>query len=44
MEWNENDISSRLQIIEKRIKELEEAIKKEKDKLLDKYLKAQGFK
>ena len=44
MEWNENDISSRLQILEKRIKELEAAIKKEKENLLDKYLKAQGFK
>ena len=40
MEWNENDISSRLQILEKRIKELEAAIKKEKENMLDKYLKA----
>ena len=44
MERNENNISSRLQILEKRIKELEKAIKKEKEQLLDKYLKAQGFK
>ena len=44
MERSVNDISNRLRILEKRIKELEAAIKKEKENMLDKYLKAQGFK
>ena len=43
-DWKENDISDRLRLLEKRIEELEALMKKEKDLLLDEYLKAQGFK
>ena len=44
IDWKENDISDRLRLLEKRIEELEALVKKEKDLLLDEYLKTQGFK
>ena len=44
LDCKENNILNRLRILEKRIKELEEILKKEKDLFLDEYLKAQGFK
>ncbi len=44
LDCKENNIPDRLRILEKRIKELEEILKKEKDLFLDEYLKAQGFK
>ena len=40
----EKDIINRLRLLEKQIKELKAKFKKEKDLLLDKYLKVQGFK
>ena len=44
LESRENNILDRLQSLEKRVKEIEELLKKEKDLFLDEYLKAQGFK
>ncbi len=44
IDWKESDIPERLRVLEKRIEELEALIKKEKDLLLDEYLKTQGFK
>lgn len=43
-DWKEGDIPERLRVLEKRIEILEEIIKKEKEQLLDEYLKALGFK
>ena len=40
----ENYILDRLQSLEKRIREIEKILTKEKDLFLDEYLKAQGFK
>ena len=44
IDWKESDIPDRLRVLEKRIEELEALVKKEKDLLLDEYLKTQGFK
>ncbi len=43
-DWKESDISERLRELEKRIEELEAHIKKERNLLYDKYLKALGIK
>ena len=40
----DRDIPEKLRVLEKRIEELEELIKKEKDLLFDEYLKALGIK
>ena len=44
LDCKEDNIPDRLLILEKRMKELEEILKKEKDLFLDEYLKVQGFK
>ena len=44
IDWKESDIPDRLRVLEKRIEKLEALVKKEKDLLLDEYLKTQGFK
>ena len=44
LESKVNEIQDRLRLLEKRIQEIEELLKKEKDLFLDEYLKAQGFK
>ncbi|MFC1538727.1 hypothetical protein ACFL6H_04825 [Candidatus Latescibacterota bacterium] len=40
----ENKILERIQMLEKRLKELEEKIKNRNETLLDEYLKTHGFK
>ena len=44
IEREENELIYRIRMLEKRIEELETLLNKEKDLLLDEYLKAQGFK
>ena len=43
-ELKENNLVEMIRLLEKRIEELEKVLKKEKDLLLDEYLKVQGFK
>ena len=43
-ETDENDLIYRVRMLEKRIEEIEIQLQKEKELLLDDYLKAQGFK